>query len=157
VFEQSAPLYYLNTKHKQAKEVFLQYTRVLQLDYSQLSLFCVVHFMNNLTTFYWCQYQWVELNVAGVTSSPTLAYLFSCTLKIISSIKPVNKYERLSETRLIAVTFSKLYLPISCILNAFSLQFGELELFDDSHARVSYQLTNLRHKFLFCNKFIIFL
>jgi len=32
-------LCYLNTNHKQAKQVFLQYTRVLELDYSQLSLF----------------------------------------------------------------------------------------------------------------------
>jgi hypothetical protein len=68
--------YYLNTNHKQAKQVFLQYTRVLELAYSQPTLFCIVHFMNKITSFYCCQYYRVELNSAGDSSSLPLVYVF---------------------------------------------------------------------------------
>jgi hypothetical protein len=53
----------------------------------------------------------------------TLVYGFLYTLNIISSINQVNKYEPLSETGLTTVMFSKLYLPISFILNAVFVQF----------------------------------
>jgi hypothetical protein len=38
--------------------------------------------------------------------------------------------------------FSKLYLPISCILNAVFVQFGALQLFDDAHARLVEEICN---------------
>lgn len=54
----------------------------------------------------------------------------------------MNKYEPLSETGLTTVIFSKLYRPISCIFNPVFVQFGALELFDDSHARLVEEVCN---------------
>jgi len=138
--------YYLSTNHKQAKQVFLQYTRVLELDYSQLSLFCIVHFMNKITDNFILLLSvspcWIKLGRWWQFHDFSLRLFIQYTLNIISSIYPVNKYELLSETGLTTVKFSKLYLPISCILNAVFVQFGALELFDDSHARLVEEVCN---------------